>query len=155
MDTPRVGSESTWSLIKTPHTLPNGTSTGYGMGLISSQYRGVSTLEHSGNWVGGNAQMLKVPSADLDIVVIVNRSDALAITLANQVLYITVKGLQPLEGERLSKPIMKGVFRSPTTGRVIQLFPGQFFSSQEVQIAAMDGAEIPVELHEDGVLRPA
>jgi D-aminopeptidase len=44
MDAPVVGSAKTWETIKTPHRLARGTSTGYGLGLITGDYRGIGTL---------------------------------------------------------------------------------------------------------------
>lgn len=40
IDAPMVGTVETWKLMRTPHVLANGTSTGYGLGLWIDKYRG-------------------------------------------------------------------------------------------------------------------
>jgi len=148
MDAPVVGSAATWRAMKSPQTLANGTSTGYGMGLHIDRYRGVETLYHPGGGLGSSAQMLKVPSAGLDVVVLVNRQDVHAMTLAESILDVCLTGLEPI-GTRFTGPFLTGVFRSPTTDRVIELF-----AREGRQIASIDGMDMPVEPDSGGALRP-
>jgi hypothetical protein len=75
MDASRVGGAATWELMKTPQTLANGTSTEYGLRLTIDRYLDVDILYHGGGGLGANSQMLKVPAADLDIAIMVNRHD--------------------------------------------------------------------------------
>jgi D-aminopeptidase len=148
MDMPKVGSAATWEIMKAPQTLANGTSTGYGLGLITSRYRGVETLFHGGGVLGGNSQMLKVPSAGLDVAVILNRDDVLGAQLVNEILDACLPDLDPVE--KVSKsPLATGTFRSPTTGRVIELS-----ARDDRQIVSIDGYDWPFERQNDGVLRP-
>jgi len=133
--------------MKAPRILQNGTSTGYGFGLISGQYRGVATLSHPGGVMGGNAQMLKVPAAALDIVILVNRHDVSAVELAQNVLAVCLPGLP--EGSRDAPAALTGLFRSSVTDRVVSLF-----SRSGRQLVAIDGYEMPVAPDVDGVLWP-
>jgi CubicO group peptidase (beta-lactamase class C family) len=120
MDQPIVGSAETWRLMKTPRTLANGQSTGYGQGLISMSYRGVETLSHSGGVMGGNSQMIKVPGARLDISVAANRGDVSSLDLANKIIDACVEGLDPVaEAGDVEK--LTGLFVSSGTGRVVEL----------------------------------
>lgn len=148
---PRVGSEKSWVAMRTPQILNNGTSTGYGLGLMIGSYRGASTLSHPGGVMGGNSQMLTVPGAELDIVVMSNRSDVFSVLLANQILDAC---LPDLEQDRLktAQPLT-GTFRSPTTGRVVQLFPAATDPGE--QIASVDGLDIPMAPDEEGILKPS
>jgi D-aminopeptidase len=148
MDAPTVGTAATWQLMKEPQVLANGTSTGYGLGLISDTYRGARTLYHPGGWIGGSAQMLKVPDAGLDVVIIMNRDDAWAIDFADRVLDACLRDLTP-RNEHLA-PLASGTFRSPTSGRVIQLI-----AREGRQIASVDGMDMPIESDRDGVLWPS
>jgi D-aminopeptidase len=148
MDTPRLGSAATWAAMKTPHRLANGTSSGYGLGLFIDRYRGVETLHHAGSWVGSSTQMLKVPAAGLNVVVMVNRGDVWAPLLVNKILDACLPGLDPSK-EPFKGPFATGIFRSPTTGRVIQ-----FFAKEGQQIASVDGMDMLVEPDDDGVLWP-
>ena len=148
MDDPRIGSAETWAMLARPYQLPNGTLTGYGLGLIVHEYRGMATVSHGGGVVGGNSQMLKVPSAGLDIVIMLNRDDVSAPRLANQVLNACIAGLPPAP-QPSECPCAHGVFRSATTGRVIELFErdGQ-------QIVSIDGYDWPFVAAAEGVLEP-
>jgi D-aminopeptidase len=149
MDTPVVGTCTTWETMKAPQRLANGTSTGYGLGLIASRYRGVDTLSHPGGVMGGNSQMLKVPGAGLDIVIMANRHDVLGMLLVDRILDACLPDLDPV-GEASASPPVSGVFRSPTTGRIIQLF-----DKDGLQIASIDGDDLPFVPDDDGTLRPA
>jgi D-aminopeptidase len=148
MDAPVIGSVATWNAMRAPQTLTNGSSTGYGLGLIRDHYRGLATLSHAGTWTGANAQMLKVPAAHLDIVVMVNRGDFWAPLLVESVLDACIPGLK--EVDTPERPIATGLVRSPATGRVIRLHG---VSGQ--QIASIDGLDMPVESDSDGVFWPA
>lgn len=149
MDAPIVGSAATWAAMKTPLTLPNGVSTGYGLGLMTETYRGAELLHHSGGVLAGNSEMLKVPAANLDVVVIANRGDVWAPLLARQVLDACLPGLAPIETR--DTPLRpRGVFRSAMTGRVLQLLDTEAGAD-----ASIDGLDLSVETDSQGVLRPA
>jgi D-aminopeptidase len=148
MDRPKVGSAATWALMRTPQTLANGTSTGYGFGLATGSHRGLETLSHSGGGNGSNAQMLQVPAAGLDIIVMVNRADISSVALAEQVLDACLPHLPP-DAPPASGHLPAGIFRSQRTGRVVQLLV-----RDGDQIASMDGFDMPVERDADGTLRP-
>jgi D-aminopeptidase len=143
MDAPRVGSAATWQVLRTPQILSNGTSTGYGLGLISSRYRGVETISHEGGVIGGSAEMIKVPAARLDVVVLVNRQDVSATQLANGILDAC---LPDLHSGGWRDAVVGGVFRSPATGRVVR-----FSARDGQQIASIDGVDMLVESDEDGM----
>lgn len=148
MDAPTVGSAQTWQALREPHRLANGHSTGYGLGLMTGTYRGVEAIMHGGTVMGGSSQMLKVPSAGLDISIAVNRADANASLIADQILDVLVDGLQPLP-ERLNVEAVEGVYVSATSGRVVELS-----ALGGMQLLSFDGAPgLPVEMGHDGVLR--
>ena len=152
MDAPRVGSEATWRLMKTPQKLANGTSTGYGFGLFSGSYRGVGTLYHGGGGMGSNTQMLKVPAAGLDVEVMVNsgynpNGVINSGLLANQILDACLPELDPVD-KPFTGPVATGVFRSPNSGRVIQLL-----AQNGQQFITLGGNELPMQVDDMGVLR--
>ena len=148
MDHPWIGTAATWSAMTAPQQLVGQQSTGYGFGLIRGRYRGTETLFHPGGGMGGNAQMLKVPAAHLDVVVIVNRHDAWASELANSILDACLTDLEPLLAVA-DQSCATGVFRSPSSRRVIQL--GEDHGQQ---IVTIDGFDWPYVREADGVLRP-
>ena len=155
MDAPTTGTARTWELMKTPQRLANGTSTGYGLGLSTISYRGVETLQHAGGGYGSNAQMLKVPLAGLDIVVLVNRSDQSSADFANRIIDACLPCLDPLP-EPYRGTFATGVFRSPKSGRVVELRRDSldYCGAGELQVVAVDGHRLPFAPDEKGVLHP-
>ncbi|MDB5674806.1 MAG: hypothetical protein JWM65_1788 [Sphingomonas bacterium] len=147
MDTPTVGSAESWRLMREPQRLSNGSSTGYGFGLIMSDYRGLATVSHGGGVLAGNSQMIKVPAAGLDISIAVNRADVSGADLANQIIDACVEGLAPRRDIPFEK--LSAVFVSPRDGRVVEL------SAQgEMQLLAVDnGPPLPVMPDETAALR--
>jgi CubicO group peptidase (beta-lactamase class C family) len=148
MEKSTVGSATTWDAIKTPLTLNHGTTTGYGLGLHIDQYRGAEIIYHPGGGLGFSAQMLKVPAVGLDVVVLVNREDVHAMVLADRILDVSLQGLEPVRNKSTG-PFSSGVFRSPTSGRVVQLLV-----QDGRQVASIDGMDMPVEPEAEGTLRP-
>jgi D-aminopeptidase len=148
MDKPVIGSAATWAALRTPLRLANGTSTGYGLGLMLGRYRGIDTLYHAGNALGGNAQMLKVPAAGLDAVVLSNRQDVSSIELVNRILDTVLPDAAPVK-PRDSRLTSTGVFRSPTSDRVIQLL-----GKDGQQMVSIGGINVPFDLDQGNTLHP-
>jgi len=147
MDHPRVGTPATWEVMKTPQTLLSGATTGYGLGLITGEYRGLGTLSHPGGWLGGNAQLIKIDCLGLDIVAISNRHDVSAALLTNRIIDRIVVGLPPSAAtEQIGAD---GAFYSQRTGRVVELR-----ANGRAQVVSIDGCDWPFEWHGDGKLRP-
>lgn len=142
---PRVGKPETWALMTSSHRLNDGAETGYGLGLFRCPYRGLDTISHGGGGLGSNSQMICVPEADLDVIAMVNRHDVSAAELAGKVLdaCLGFSSAVPVEGGYVS-----GLFRSPTTGSVIQLYV-----KDGAQMALIDGGECPMVLIEENVLQ--
>lgn len=149
MEHPIVGGAASWKAMKTPQTLTNGASTGYGFGLVLSSYRGAEMLSHAGGVMGGNSQMLKIPAAGVDIAIMVNRADVSGLLLANRILDACLPGLERVGPLAVVEPAT-GVFRSPSSGRVIELF-----GREGQQMASLDGLDMPFEPDRRGVFWPA
>lgn len=152
----RVGTAQTWETMTAPLTLANGSSSNYGLGLFLEDYRGVRTIQHSGGGLGSNAHLVKVPAAELDIVVMSNREDVSAAKYAYQVLDAVLESdLQPHADNTVSP--LTSTFRSAMTGRVIHLFPEQGSSPDQARQAATFGTAAGEVLQPDadGVLHPA
>lgn len=148
MDNPIVGSRATWETLITPQRLENGTCTGYALGLRRYRYRGVDVVSHSGGVMGGNCEMLKVPAARLDIVILVNRADVSGVSLAERVMDCCLPDLDPLPREVCSQ-LRSGTFRSRRGGHVVQLY-----AAQSQQMASVDGLDMFVSCDALGTLRP-
>lgn len=120
MDAPIVGTRETWALMRTPQKLTNGFSTCYGFGLAIDTYRGIPTLYHSGNGMGANAHILKVPSVGLDVVVMANRDDISSREVTLRIVDACLPELAPIKP--VDGPGLDGVYRSHRTGRVVRLY---------------------------------
>jgi len=155
MDTPVVGNAETWTAMRTSQILTNGMPTGYGLGLMTGRYRGIDRLSHAGGWLGGNAQMLKLPAAGLDIVVMVNRHDVSSVSLGNKIVDACLPNLPPRSSSR-GDGVSTGVFRSPKTGRVVQLCASSPapWAQEGRQVISIDGMDMSAEFDETNVLRP-
>jgi len=81
---PTVG-EQALKLMQTEVILGNGEGTGYGMGLVRMQCRGLRGVGHSGGLAGYRAMFLAFPSEKTSIVVLCNSSAEDASKLATQV----------------------------------------------------------------------
>jgi len=149
MAAPVIGSQATWRALKTPLRLANGCLTDYGLGLVVSNYRGALTLSHAGGVMGGNSQMLKVPAAGLDIVVLVNRSDVLGMERANKILDACLPGLAPVQRRPVERSAYSGVYRSPSTDCVIEMFV-----KDGRQAVSREGYELPFESDGDDRMCP-
>jgi CubicO group peptidase (beta-lactamase class C family) len=149
MDEPTIGSAATWAMMKTPQLLTNGTSSDYGLGLFTGQHRGFETLYHSGGGNGSNAQMLKVPSAGLDIVLLGNRSDLSSVALGDKILDACLPVAESTAEAVGARTAVQGVFRSPSTSRVVQLFV-----RNAEQVMSVDGFDMPCAADAERVLRP-
>lgn len=147
IDTPSFGKRELWDLLTTPRRLENGACTGYGLGFFIEDHHGVRILRHAGGVLGGTAELMKVPSAGLDIIVMTNRGDLSATLLAQQVVDYCLPGLIA-PSRKSARPLLHGTFRSPATGRVVELF-----GRAEQQLAVIDGMEMPLDADEEGVLR--
>lgn len=152
----RVGTAKTWETMTTPLTLANGSSSDYGLGLFLEDYRGIQTIQHSGGGLGSNAHLVKVPAAELDIVVMSNREDVRATRYAYQVLDAVLEAYLQPHVDAIESPLAS-TFRSATTGRVIHFFPGQLSSSEQARQFATFGTAAGEVLKSDadGVLHPA
>jgi D-aminopeptidase len=98
--------------------------------------------------LGGSSQIIKVPSAKLDIAVAVNRADLNAADLANKIIDVCVEGLDPPHDGQAGAP-RAGIFMSRRSGRVAELS-----AHDDVQLVAIDGAQpVPMTFDAGGMLQ--
>jgi CubicO group peptidase (beta-lactamase class C family) len=147
MNAPRVGSPATWAAMRTPVRLNSGASTGYGFGLFLGDHRGLRTVHHSGNVLGGASQMLKVVGHDLDIVMMSNLAGIGPVQLTEAVLDACFTGLEP-QVETTPGPSPTGDFYSVSSGRLLRLA-----NADGVPAIDFDGpAPFPIKRTADGAL---
>ncbi len=147
MSEPKVGSPATWAAMRTPVRLTNGASTGYGFGLFLGEYRGLETVHHSGNVLGGASQMLKVVGHDLDIVMLTNLAGIGPTQLTEAVLDACFSGLEA-QVETTPGPSPTGDFYSAASGRLLRLA-----NADGAPAIDFDGpAPFPIKRSADGAL---
>lgn len=157
MSAPVVGTTETWRLMKAPQVLANGTSTGYGLGLFVDKHRGVDLIRHGGVGMGANSQLIKLPDAGLDIVIMANRHDLHSVGFAKRIIDACVPGLDPVKEEAQEK-LITGIYVSSKTGRVLHLHAAERstpYIREGQQIANVDGVDIPLASNDDGTLFPS
>jgi D-alanyl-D-alanine carboxypeptidase len=71
--TDRLLSEASKRTMWTPAVLPNGEDTGYGFGWSVSEYRGHPAVGHNGMVAGFVASFVRLPEADVALIVFANR----------------------------------------------------------------------------------
>ena len=162
MDAPTIGTAKTWELMKTPQIL-SGVSTDYGLGLSIEWRRGVQMIHHSGGGYGSTTQMIKVPDAGLDVIVMCNHQvmcnplggfGSNAVGLSERILEACLPSLE-LEEPRYEGPFPEGVFRSPRTGRAAQFLRKEisYLGNEKVAAVALDGHWLAFTSDSKGVLR--
>lgn len=145
MSNPVVGSSESWAAMRTPLA-----SNGYGLGLITQDYRDLTTVSHSGGVIGGSSQMLKVIDHDLDVVVMTNGRSGLELyNLVDAIIDTCIPGA-PESAETETKAPATGVFYSSLTGRMIELA-----EHDGRQVAVVGGMTLPATQDEQGRLKVA
>jgi len=159
MDKKLVGTEKSWQLITTSQRLTNGTPTHYGLGLVTGRYRGLDILYHAGGGTGTNAHLVTVPSAQVDVVCMVNNHNLSAEVFVSRILEHCFSQ-RPCPTRSVEGRTPAGVFRSPSTGRVVELRAetnAYWMKQEELRrgevIASVDGMDAKFASHPDGVLR--
>lgn len=128
---PHIGHAATWQAMRTPVALRNGAFTGYGLGLMSGDYRSQRVLHHSGGVLGGSSQMITLPDHALDVVVISNTSEVDAVAVAARIVDAYVTGLPPEPAAREAE--FTGAVYDSSTGRFVRLLNHTGRAAIEVQ----------------------
>jgi CubicO group peptidase (beta-lactamase class C family) len=87
IDSPTMGAKAL-AVMETPGKLENGTPIDYGMGLQSSDYRGLKVVEHAGSLAGYRTEDLWFPQQQFSVVVLCNNGFAYPPQKARQVAEI-------------------------------------------------------------------
>ncbi len=143
------------ALMQEPQKLGNGFDTGYGLGLHIGSFNGYRFFSHTGNALGGSAEVITVPDLGLDIAVLVNRQDIWCSAFTKRILEACVPERGGMPKRREVKSYAEGIFLSPTSGVVIQLSAGihPHMESGSRQIVCIDGRDMPFLEDSDGVLQ--
>lgn len=149
MDHPVVGTPETWAAMKSPYILKSGYSTRYALGLSVGAYRGHTTIEHGGTVMGGGCQMIKVPDAGLDIILITNRAGVDTMSLADRIIDACVADLGP-PLEDVAGTNITGLYYDPATGSTLHLL-----EHGGRQLIGLGGATIPARRDAEGKLHSA
>ena len=89
---PTVGDSAFFAEMRRLPTLTNGDTSGYGLGLATERYRGVSVVNHGGADAGYRTWLGRFPEQGLDIVVLCNAASSNPAALARSVADVFLPG---------------------------------------------------------------
>jgi hypothetical protein len=134
---PKVGNKELISLLTTPGTLNGGEKMNYAFGMWRGEYKGLSTIRHSGNMSGYRAQILSFPEQKFTVIALSNNSAILPSAIVNKLADIYLEGQlktdvpsQKRVAETLPPAIAlpekealryAGIYANPETGKVFKL----------------------------------
>ncbi len=82
---PKIGTEAMWTRMKTPAVYANGTASLYGLGLVSTAYRGLRAIGHGGGVAGGRSDSQYYPAAEFGIVILGNHDELAPFSIARRI----------------------------------------------------------------------
>jgi len=77
-DRPRVGTAEMFAAMETPMVLKDGTTSSYGMGIPTGEYRGVPAFEFSGGDRGVATKVMRFPKQKFSVAVLCNEDSVVA-----------------------------------------------------------------------------
>jgi len=126
-----VGGPRVAAMMLERGALNDGTRVAYGMGLVVDRYRGVPTVEHTGEFGGYRTAFVRFPEDHVSIAVLCNRADGDAAFIAHR---IADAGLgdrfpepSPLEGVALDPALLsryEGTYWNGTIDAVVDVSVG-------------------------------
>ena len=130
MDHPKVGAKAL-TLMRAPAHLNDGSSTGYGMGLETSAFRGLEVVQHGGALAGYRTEDWWFPKQRLGLVVLCNSGAANTNDLAGRLAAIFL-------GDQLKAPVTPAMTKP---GEAAQQFAGLYRSADGAysEVAFRDG----------------
>ncbi len=125
----RVGAPGTAALLATPARLPDGRSTGYGLGLsVADLSDGLREIGHAGSTAGYSTYLARYPASGLSVALLCNRGDAntaqLARAVARAALGVATPPPAAPAGVRLPEAALRrweGLYRDSVTGEVMRI----------------------------------
>jgi CubicO group peptidase (beta-lactamase class C family) len=124
-----AGNDSLVQQVLTPGVLNSGEKLGYAFGLIVGNYRGLKTVSHGGSFVGFRAEVIRFPERRFSVICLANLSTINPERLARQIADIYLdgefkdspRGAEPIELPQETLADKVGVYRSFTSGQVVEL----------------------------------
>ncbi len=87
-----VGGEKLLAAMRQPGKLDDGSAIDYGAGLMFGDLEGTPCVSHGGAWAAYRAELLRVPAADLVVVVLCNRDDLEPSAMARKIAQAALRG---------------------------------------------------------------
>jgi CubicO group peptidase (beta-lactamase class C family) len=124
----RVGRPGTAALLATPASLPDGRSTGYGLGLSPTRATAGlgEEIGHGGSTAGYRTFLARYSGSGLSVAVLCNRGDANAQALARAAVRAVLGAPVPTPpaAQRLAPEVLRrwvGLYRDSVTGEVMPI----------------------------------
>lgn len=146
-----VGSAATWAKMLEKPAFASGQQTTYCLGLAVDRHRGVEIIHHAGATLGAQCQMLVAPKHELDIVILANRMDLPAPTLALKILETVLEdeGLEPatVPAGAAEFPTVQGRWYSRSSRTLLNIEPKNLkLEWPEVLLVSLFNAPVSVLL---------
>lgn len=130
-DEPVVGGPTAMALLEQTGTRNDRSSTPYAMGLIRDRYRGLERVQHSGEWVGYRAALLRMPQRHLGVILLCNSvGDLDALGLAEQIADVALA--QDAAQGAAAAPALPVPRPQPLTPADRAAYAGQYWNAQRL-----------------------
>jgi CubicO group peptidase (beta-lactamase class C family) len=123
-DTAVIGGKGAIAQLQELGVRSDGSTTPYAMGLILDQYRGLPRVQHTGEWVGYRASLLRFPRQNLGVIVLCNMvGDLDPLALSEQVadVYLGLSGRSAAE--------QRSRFAAPTAAEIAD-YAGSYWNAE-------------------------
>lgn len=121
---PTVGTPEMIARMEAPGATINGIPSHYGLGLVTSNHRGLRCVGHGGWIAGSKSESIRIPEADLGIVVLANHDDFAPYTLTRRIADIVLghehhRPLSPAAVDALA--VMTGTYRETGSSALLRI----------------------------------
>jgi len=125
----KVLNASFWKLMTTQGVLNNGKTIVYAGALEIKEYKGLKTIDHGGRGAGSWSDIIRFPEQKFTVVVLTNRSDAVATPLGYQIADIFLKD-KLVEEVKESRPKRKIKFIK-LSNKTLKKFEASYWNSED------------------------
>lgn len=128
MAKPRVGTPAMWEEMRRSAIVTTGDTTGYGLGLATSVYRGARMVGHGGADAGYRTNLTELPGHGISIAVLCNAAQAIPGALTQEIV-------DALLGSRLAPPPAPVAARATLTREQLARFAGLYVNPRNYAVS--------------------
>lgn len=125
----KVLNASFWKLMTTQGVLNNGDTIAYAGALEIKEYKGLKTIDHGGRGAGSWSDIIRFPEQNFTVIVLTNRSDAVATPLGYQIADLLLK--DKFKKETGKKAPKRKITTKKLSIKILQKYVASYWSSKE------------------------